>query len=197
MEQQQEIEVVVAGLVLDPASDTPIILLKSVDEDFALPIWIGLPEATAIASAIKKVSFSRPMTHDLLMNTIEHLGGKIDRVVIHGLEENTFLANIEVELGGDKRAIDSRPSDALALAVRSGCRVFVEQGVFAAAKVQMVEIPGEDGVATEGGGEVDEGILTQDERWAVGEMLGDAGTDPDKWSEILADLDPDDFKYKM
>lgn len=182
-----EIEMFVAGLVLDPASNAPIVILKDANGEVCLPIWIGLAEATAIASALKQVELSRPMTHDLLKNIIDELDARVVRIVIRGLEENTFLADIELAVGETSRIIDARPSDAIALAVRVNAPIVVAAEVLARAQVTLVSAgEGEEGESSAEGGE----SLRQDPQ-------NFAEIDKDKWEEILAEMDPDDFKYKM
>lgn len=184
----EEIEMFVAGLVLDPASNAPIVVLKDVDGDTCLPIWIGLAEATAIASALKKVELARPMTHDLLKNIVDELGGRVVRVVINELQENTFISNIEVVVGDVIKTIDARPSDAIALAVRTDAQIHVAAQVLEQAQVTLVSVnTGEDG-------EEEFGIAGPD---GETEDTNFANIDKEKWEEILAEMDPDDFKYKM
>jgi bifunctional DNase/RNase len=183
-----EIEMFVAGLVLDPASNAPIVVLKDVDGDTCLPIWIGLAEATAIASSLKKVELARPMTHDLLKNLVDELGGRVVRVVINELQENTFISNIEVVVGDVIKTIDARPSDAIALAVRTDAQIVVAAQVLDQAQVTLVSVnTGEDG-------EEEFGIAGPD---GETEETNFANIDKEKWEEILAEMDPDDFKYKM
>lgn len=122
-------EVKVKGLTLDPITKMPIIILTDLEGGKALPIWIGIFEANAIALEIEKVETPRPMTHDLMMNIMKTLGTKISRVIVHDLRENTFFASIIVENNGTEMHIDSRPSDAIALAVRSGSPIFVTRKV--------------------------------------------------------------------
>ena len=185
---ENEVEMFVAGLVLDPGTNAPIVLLKDASGAVCLPIWIGLAEATAIASALKKVTHSRPMTHDLFKTTIDELGGRVLRILIHGLEENTFLANIELAVGDALKVLDSRPSDAIALAVRIGCPIIVSSEVLAQAQVNLVSVNVDD---VEELSELPEGI----EEGAQGQNF--ANIDKEKWEKILAEMDPDDFKYKM
>ncbi len=179
---------VVAGLVLDPQSNAPIVILKDPAGEACLPIWIGLPEATAIASSLKKVQLARPMTHDLLKNTIDELGGSVIRVVISSLIENTFIATIELKVGDSLRVIDSRPSDAIALAVRVNCQIFVAAPVQAQANVTIIPLP------AEGAEEVQ---VSTDQLVTEGQDQNFANIEKDKWEELLAEMDPDDFKYKM
>src|ERR1043166_6611197 len=115
-----EIEVKIRALMMDPNSGTPIIILKDVDSDTMLPIWVGAYEANAIALEIEKIAPPRPMTHDLLRNLIIELGIQVERVVVTKLHDNTFFAEIEMRNSeGDCMVLDSRPSDAIALALRA------------------------------------------------------------------------------
>jgi hypothetical protein len=122
-------EVVVKGLALDRESNSPIVILKDRGTTQALPIWIGYFEANAIALEIEKVKTPRPMTHDLMADLIARLGGRLSRVVVHDLQENTFLAAIVLERDGNDILVDSRPSDAIALALRTGSPIFVTREV--------------------------------------------------------------------
>lgn len=190
MSEPREIEMSIAGLVMDPASNSPIVILKDESGEIALPIWIGLAEATAIASAIKKVPFVRPMTHDLLCNVIEGLGGDVVRIVISDLRESTFIANIEVRVGEALHIIDSRPSDALAISVRIHAPIFVTSAVLTQAQVAVVKT---DMPNAEEADSAEEPPVED----APSETKDFSHITKDKWEELLADLDPDDFKYKM
>jgi bifunctional DNase/RNase len=124
------LEMTVSQLTVDPFTNMPILILKAADSDQSLPIWIGLLEASAIASELEKVALERPMTHDLLKNLVSEAGLKVDCVEIHDVKENTFYACIRLS-GPRKRAIelDARPSDAVALALRTGARIRVARKV--------------------------------------------------------------------
>ncbi|MCS6885595.1 MAG: bifunctional nuclease family protein [Acidobacteriota bacterium] len=124
-----EIEVKIRGLVIDPTANTPIVILKDVNSDTLLPIWVGTYEANAIALEIEKVATQRPMTHDLLKNVIQQMGAQVDRVVVTELRDNTFYAVIELSMNGKKIFIDSRPSDAIALALRTDSPIYVNEEV--------------------------------------------------------------------
>lgn len=126
-----QIEVKVGALIMDPNSSTPIVVLKGIDSEAILPIWIGAYEANAIALEIEKVVPQRPMTHDLIRNLIVELGYRAEKVIVSDLRENTFFASIEIssEDGSNKVVMDARPSDAIALALRVDCPIFVEQNV--------------------------------------------------------------------
>lgn len=130
-----EIEVKIRALMLDPNSGTPIIILKDLNSDTMLPIWVGAYEANAIALEIEKVAPQRPMTHDLLRNFIIEMGAEIVRVVVTELQDNTFYAVIEIKTeDGGLLVLDSRPSDAIALALRADCPIFVNDQVISASK---------------------------------------------------------------
>ncbi|HYV82235.1 MAG TPA: bifunctional nuclease family protein [Pyrinomonadaceae bacterium] len=119
--------------MMDPNSGTPIIILKDVQSDTMLPIWVGAYEANAIALEIEKHAPPRPMTHDLLRNLIVELGVRVERVVVTSLRDNTFFAVIEMRNSdGDRLVLDSRPSDAIALALRADCPIFVDMEVIKA-----------------------------------------------------------------
>jgi uncharacterized protein len=124
-----EVEMKIRGLMMDPAANTPIIILKDVNGDAMLPIWVGAFEANAIAVEIEKLATQRPMTHDLLKNVIWELGAIVRRIVITDLIDNTFFAIIEMTHDGEVLAIDSRPSDAIALALRVDCPIYVNSEV--------------------------------------------------------------------
>ena len=115
---------------MDPNSNSPIVVLKGIDSEAILPIWVGAFEANAIALEIEKIVPQRPMTHDLIRNLITEIGFKVTRVIITDLKENTFYATIElVSASGNLISLDARPSDAIALALRSDCAIFAEQKV--------------------------------------------------------------------
>ena len=128
------VEMKVEGLTLDPLTNMPIIILKDLLSDKALPIWVGYFEANAIALEIEKINTPRPMTHDLLRSMITSLRAKVKHVLINDLKDNTFFAVISVIQNGSDMTIDSRPSDAIALALRTKSPIFVEDKVIEAAK---------------------------------------------------------------
>jgi bifunctional DNase/RNase len=130
-----EVEMKIRGLMVDPSTQQPIVILKDAKGDMVLPIWVGLFEASAIALEVEKTSSPRPMTHDLLRNLIHGLNGRVDRVVVSELRDDTFFAVIWIEQDGEMVTIDARPSDALALALRSDCPIFVDDSVLRTAKV--------------------------------------------------------------
>jgi len=130
-----EIEMKIRGLMVDPSTNMPIVLLKDPQSEALLPIWVGLYEANAIAMEVEKPQTPRPMTHDLLKNLIHGLNAQVQRVVVTELKDDTFYAVIWMEQNGEIVALDARPSDALALALRTDCPIFVDEDVLRAAKV--------------------------------------------------------------
>lgn len=156
-----DIEVKIRGLMMDPNSGTPIVILKDVNSDQMLPIWVGAYEANAIAVEIEKIVPQRPMTHDLLRNLIVETGAEVSRVVITELRDNTFFAVIEmVNKNGEKLSLDSRPSDAIALALRADSPIFVNEDVIKASRSVRDE----------------EDAAQSDEEWP--DVIGEAGDLP-------------------
>jgi len=129
-----EVEMKIRGLMMDPVTNMPIVVLKDVQGTSVLPIWVGIYEANAIALEIEKVQTPRPMTHDLLKNVLLGLSVRVQKVVVNDLKDDTFFALIWVEREGRLMSIDSRPSDALALALRVDCPIFVEDEVLKSSK---------------------------------------------------------------
>jgi uncharacterized protein len=159
-----EIEVKIRGLMMDPSSGTPIIILKDVNSDTMLPIWVGAYEANAIALEIEKVAPQRPMTHDLLRNVILEMGASVERVTVTELRDNTFYAAIMMRSrAGESLMIDARPSDAIALALRVDCPIFVNEEVIRASR------------NTVSGGE-EEDVATAEDEWP--DVIGEAGDLP-------------------
>jgi bifunctional DNase/RNase len=130
-----DIEVRIRGLMMDPSTNMPIVVLKDVASDTVMPIWVGIFEANAIFNEIEKVSSSRPMTHDLTRNLIRHLNAKLERVVITELKDETFLAVLWLKQGDEPMIVDARPSDAIALALRADCPIYVSEQVMQTAKL--------------------------------------------------------------
>jgi len=129
-----EVEMKIRGLMMDPVTNLPIVILKDVGSETLLPIWVGVFEANAIALEIEKVATPRPMTHDLIRSVLTGLDAFVHRVVVTELREDTFYAVIWVERNGQIISIDSRPSDALALALRADCPIFVDEEVLKVSK---------------------------------------------------------------
>ena len=165
------VEMKVTGLTIDPFTNMPIIILKDLDEKSALPIWIGLIEASAIATELEKIHLSRPMTHDLLRNILSALEVKVEKVEVHDLCDNTFFARIYLTREGKQHVIDSRPSDAIAIALRTHSPIFVDKKVIE--KSRNIDL-------------------------GRGGKEGEKKIKEEKWAEILENLNPTDFgKYRM
>lgn len=130
-----DIEVRIRGLMMDPATNMPIVVLKDVSSDTVMPIWVGIFEANAIAIEIEKVSAPRPMTHDLTRNLMRHLNAELERIVITEIKDETFYAVLWLRQGTEPIAIDARPSDAIALALRADCPIYVAEHVLQSAKL--------------------------------------------------------------
>jgi bifunctional DNase/RNase len=164
------IEMRVSGLTMDPITNTPIVILKDLEEKKAIPIWIGIFEASAIATEIEKITFSRPMTHDLLNDIVKLLNAAVVRVEIHDLRNNTFFANIHLLREEKLIVVDARPSDAIAIALRAGAKIFV-----------------------------DEKVIEKSRNVDFGTKMTDLDRlKKEKMAEFLENLSPDDFgKYKM
>lgn len=164
-----EIEVKIRALMMDPNTGTPIIILKDVNSDIMLPIWVRAYEANAIAEAIEKTAPPRPMTHDLLRNLIIQVGARVDRVVVTELRDSTYYAAIELRTDeGEALVLDARPSDAIALALRSDCPIFVEQ--------EVLQTSSRNYSAGEEQSEEEMESGREDEEWP--DVIGDAGDLP-------------------
>jgi len=137
-----KVKMEIKGLVVDPNTNLPIVILKGAEGSTVLPIWVGVPEANAIALKIEDVSTPRPMTHDLLHSVISHLDAQLDEITVSDLRDNTFYARLTLTHQGEQIEVDSRPSDAIALALRTGSPIFVEESVIEKAK--SLEITEED-----------------------------------------------------
>lgn len=124
-----EREFKIKGLIMDPLTNSPIVILQSVEKNTLLPIWVGIFEANAIALQIERIDTPRPLTHDLIKNILMQLDANVDKIVVTDLQENTFYAVIHLRLNGDHITIDSRPSDAIALALRTDAPIYVTEEV--------------------------------------------------------------------
>src|ERR1700758_2581570 len=132
--ERMEVEMKIRGLMMDPVTNMPIVVLKDLNGNTILPIWVGIYEANAIALEIEKVSTPRPMTHDLIKTLLLGLGTGIRKVVVSELKDDTFYAVIWLDREGELISVDSRPSDALALALRLDCPIFVDESVLKSSK---------------------------------------------------------------
>ncbi len=128
-DQDEFIQMEVKGLMLDPISDAPIVVLRDVNGSRFLPIWIGVPEANAIALVLEDVTVPRPMTHDLFVTTLHGLGASVVQIEVHNLIKNTFYARLHIEVDGAPKLVDARPSDAIAIALRAGAPILVSESV--------------------------------------------------------------------
>jgi uncharacterized protein len=171
MDREGFIEMRVGGLTLDPVTKTPIVILKDAENKLTLPIWVGLMEATAMATELEGIKMARPMTHDLLRNTIVELGGEVESIEVTDLRDNTYYAVVYLRAGEKRIALDSRPSDALSLALRTRSPIYVARKVIETSSV-----------------------LQQNEETQEQNL---SNVSRDKWSEILEKMSPEDFKYKM
>lgn len=159
----------ITGLTMDPASNTPIIILKTEEDEQVVPIWIGLLEATSIASALQKIKYERPMTHDLFKNFVQELQMTIERVEVCDLRDNTFFARIYFAAGDRSFDMDARPSDAIAMALRFDAPIFVDETVIEHSKVRDPDVE-----------------------------VADKSEEGKKWADYLEKLSSDDFgKYKV
>ena len=136
------IPVILKGIILDPVTNMPVLIMQQENATCYLPVWIGVFEANAIALKLDNVKTPRPMTHDLFFDVLEKLNARIRQVIINDLQENTFFAEILLELDAHEIRIDSRPSDAVALAVRCGCPIFVDSSVLE--RAQSIDISNEN-----------------------------------------------------
>jgi hypothetical protein len=171
MGREQFILMTVGGLTLDPVTKTPIVILKDSENKLNLPIWIGLLEATAMATELEGIKMARPMTHDLLRNVLGELGATVEAIEITDLRDNTYYALVHLVVDGRRVAIDSRPSDAISLALRTKSPIYVAKKVLESSSVlQQMDDDKEQNLSN---------------------------VSRDKWAEILEKMAPDDFKYKM
>jgi len=172
--KEDTIQMSVGGLTLDPVTKTPIVILKDTENKLNLPIWIGLLEATAMATEIEGIKMARPMTHDLLKTILGEVGGSVDSVEITELKENTYYAALNISLAGRQLMIDSRPSDAIALALRTKSPIYVAKAVLEASSV-----------------------LQQSDEGKEPPLENVSNVSQEKWAEILEKMGPADFKYKQ
>jgi uncharacterized protein len=163
-------EMKISGMAIDPFTNVPIVILRDMEEKSTVPIWIGLLEASAIATVLENIQFSRPMTHDLFKEVLEKLNVVINKIVVNDLKDNTYYATIYMTSNGVEYRIDSRPSDAIAIALRTNAKIFMEEAVIE--KSKRIELTKPDDMTSEEAKK--------------------------KWAEILENLNPEDFgKYKM
>jgi uncharacterized protein len=163
-------EMKISGMAIDPFTNVPIVILRDMEEKSTVPIWIGLLEASAIATVLENIQFSRPMTHDLFKEVLEKLEVVISKIIVNDLKDNTYYATIYMTSHGVEYRIDSRPSDAIAIALRTNAKIYMEEAVIE--KSKRIELTKPDDMTSEEAKK--------------------------KWAEILENLNPEDFgKYKM
>ncbi len=160
------VEMKVRGLALDPVSNMPIIILRDEEDKRSLPIWVGIFEANAIALELEKIPTPRPMTHDLIKNILETIEARLLKIVVTDLRENTFFAELHLQVGEGEVTVDSRPSDAIALALRAAAPIYVDEEVVRKAKTLEVTKESESVKAD----------------------------DPERLREWLENIKPEDFK---
>jgi len=167
------VEMKVAGIALDPTNNAPIVVLRDPDGKYILPIWIGIMEASAIAAALEGIHYSRPMTHDLFKSFIDSLGATLEKIEVVDIRDNVFYALITLELQGNRITIDARPSDAIAIALRTKSSIFVANHV------------------------IKDAIKVDSLKTGAGKIMVGFEQDTEKLKEILEKMNPEDFgKFK-
>ena len=197
MGNESAVEMFVGGLVLDPATQAPIVVLKDESGQITLPIWIGIAEATSIASAIKQVSMARPLTHDLFYELLLELGITVQRIVITELKDSTYFAELVLGQGDKVLVLDARPSDAIAMALRATAPIYVAQAVLDQARIAFANQGSEPQSESQSGGSQGSQEEGREDEAQNDSSKDFRAIDKDKWTEILSQLDADDFKYKM
>ncbi len=171
------VEVRVQSLALDRTTNTPVVILQEVDGERVLPIWIGPGEASAIAMQLAEMEFSRPLTHDLLCSVLKSLGGAVRKVIITRVEKSTYYAELIVQRNGDLFSLDARPSDSIAVALRSDARIYAEDDLLEVASIELAD----DEAVSE---------LTEERLEPIDP---DLSMDAEKLREHLRGLNPEDF----
>ncbi len=166
------VEVRVQSLGLDRSSNTPVVILEEVDGERVLPIWIGPGEASAIAMQLADMKFSRPLTHDLLVTLMGGLGGSLNRVLITRVKENTYFAEMVIHRNGDVISVDARPSDSIAVALRTRARIFASEELLERTQVEISEEESAPGLSSPG---------------------ESGGISPEELKEYLRRMNPEDF----
>jgi len=167
------VEMKVAGIALDPTNNAPIVVLRDPEGKYILPIWIGIMEASAIAAALEGIHYSRPMTHDLFKSFIDTLGATLEKIEVVDIRDNVFYALLTIELQGNRITIDARPSDAIAIALRTKSSIFVANHV------------------------IKDAIKVDSLKTGAGKIMVGFEQDTEKLKEILEKMNPEDFgKFK-
>ncbi|MDT8271849.1 MAG: bifunctional nuclease family protein [Desulfomonilia bacterium] len=166
-------EMKVAGIALDPTNNAPIVVMRDMEGKYILPIWIGIMEASAIAAALEGIHYSRPMTHDLFKNVLEHIGATLERIEVVDIRDNVFYAVLTIEIDGKTVSVDARPSDAIAIALRTKSSIFVADHV------------------------IKDAIRVESAKGGTGKVMVGFEQDAEKLKEILEKMNPEDFgKFK-
>ncbi|HDP24866.1 MAG TPA: bifunctional nuclease family protein [Deltaproteobacteria bacterium] len=166
-------EMKVAGIALDPTNNAPIVVMRDMEGKYILPIWIGIMEASAIAAALEGIHYSRPMTHDLFKNVLEHIGATLERIEVVDIRDNVFYAVLTIEIDGKTVSVDARPSDAIAIALRTKSSIFVADHV------------------------IKDAIRVESAKGGAGKVMVGFEQDAEKLKEILEKMNPEDFgKFK-
>ena len=220
MSEKSAIEMFVVGIVIDPRSQSPVVVLKNEGGDKYLPIWVGIPEATSIAEALKQIETTRPLTHDLMQSALDQLGARVDRVVITELKESTYISELVISQNRKSAVLDARPSDSIAMAIRSSAPIYVLEHVLEQAQLAFQgenalgsdtdrntlgdSFSGEPQISDEEMSGLEEGAedATNEESVEIEEDVKFAHRDfrtidQKDWEEILKKLNPDDFNYEM
>jgi bifunctional DNase/RNase len=191
------VEMRIASLLIDPNTNLPLVVLMELSGRRAVPIVIGLAEAEAIAVALQEIKLPRPRTHDLLRELMRSLGGRLERIVINDLRDSTFFAVLEIYRDGSRIEVDSRPSDAMALACRTGARIFVDEDVLERSRMRFPEEIEEEEEEHAQQGEGAEAAEEKDSE-STPVIVLDGDVSSEELKELLEKLDPEDFgKYKM
>ena len=172
------VEVRVQSLGLDRASNTPVVILKETEGERVLPIWIGPGEASAIAMQLADMKFSRPLTHDLLVTVLGGLGGDLQRVIITKVEDNTYYAELVIRQNGEVISVDARPSDSIAVALRTDAQIFAQDELLERASIEIAD---------------EESALDVGEEESPEEETPSGEMDADELKEYLRRLNPEDF----
>jgi len=188
------VEVRVQSLGLDRASNTPVVILREQEGERVLPIWIGPGEASAIAMHLADMKFSRPLTHDLLVSVLNGLGGRLDRVIISRVTDATYFAELVVRVGEREISVDARPSDSIAVALRTEARIYANEALLELASIEMAEeeeVAESDAVFGEGAGEKAAGKSPGPGAASTGPSA--EAMDPEELEEYLRRMNPEDF----
>ena len=195
------VEMIISGLAFDPSNNAPIVILRERSGERIVPIWIGVPEASAIALELENTKFERPMTHDLLKTTIEAFGGVVEEIAINSLKSNTYHAVLCIDNKGEKIEIDCRPSDAIALALRVQVPILCAEEVVEAANKTAKVVNADSETSKESAPQPPELLkpkAADPKGPRVLSVPGEGSLDEKALHELLENLDPEDFgKYKM